>query len=162
MENDKARLGFLSAVLGLNPKDIRETSILNANLRREHEDEKQGILDVHILMDNDTEVDVEINLAYMAQRVDRTLFYMAKMIGGQLHSGDQCKKMRKCSISILDFKLFKAKKEYYSCFYIREGTQHFIYIAKAAFHVIELPQLPELTPEQIENRTGPSMLLLCL
>jgi len=85
MENDKARLGFLSAVLGLNPKDIRETRILNANLRREHEDEKQGILDVHILMDNDTEVDVEINLAYMAQWADRTLFYMAKMIGGQLH-----------------------------------------------------------------------------
>ena len=38
MANENARLGFLSAILKLNPKDIKETQLLNTNLRKIHED----------------------------------------------------------------------------------------------------------------------------
>ena len=41
MMNEKARIGFLSAILKLNPKDIKETQLLNTNLRKIHEDDKQ-------------------------------------------------------------------------------------------------------------------------
>lgn len=34
MEDKKARIGFLSAVLKIRPENIKETSILNANLRQ--------------------------------------------------------------------------------------------------------------------------------
>ena len=40
MMNETARIGFLSAVLKLNPNDIKETQILNTNLRKLHEDDK--------------------------------------------------------------------------------------------------------------------------
>ncbi len=53
MTNEKARTGFLSAMLKIKAEDIKSTSILNANLRREHEDAKQGILDVRLLMNDD-------------------------------------------------------------------------------------------------------------
>ena len=49
MTDEKARVGFLSAMMKLNPEDIRETRILNTNLRKQHEDEKLGILDVRLL-----------------------------------------------------------------------------------------------------------------
>lgn len=45
MTDKKARTGFLAAVLKINTEDIKETQILNTNLRKEHEDDKQGILD---------------------------------------------------------------------------------------------------------------------
>ena len=45
MMDEKARTGFLAAVLGLNPEDIKETQILNSSLRKIHEDDKLGILD---------------------------------------------------------------------------------------------------------------------
>ena len=48
MTDEKARIGFLAAVLKINPEDIKETQILNTNLRREHEDDKQRILDVRL------------------------------------------------------------------------------------------------------------------
>ena len=51
MMDEKARTGFLSAMLKIRPEDIKETRILNANLRKGHEDDKQGILDVRILID---------------------------------------------------------------------------------------------------------------
>ena len=52
MRNDNARIGFLSAILKINPKDIKETIILNTDLSKVHEDDKQGILDVQILLNN--------------------------------------------------------------------------------------------------------------
>ena len=41
MMDEKARIGFLSAVLKIKPEEIKETQVLNTNLRKEHDDDKQ-------------------------------------------------------------------------------------------------------------------------
>ena len=149
MMDEKARTGFLSAVLGIQPGDIRETRILNTSLRQEHGDEKLGILDVRLLMDGDREIDIEIQLTELGVWADRSLFYLAKMLIGQIKPGDSYRVFKKCvSISILDFRLFKegsphGAEPFYSCFHIREDTRHFLYTDKMEFHVIELPKLPK-------------------
>ena len=117
MMDEKARTGFLAAVLHINPEDIKETQILNTNLRKLHEDDKLGILDVRVLLNNDMEIDAEIQLSELEVWPDRSLFYTSKM--------------------------FKEEKDFYSCFHIREDTRNFIYTDKMEFHVIELPKLPE-------------------
>ena len=43
MMNEKARIGFLSAILNIKPEDIQSTQILNTNLRKQHQEDKQGI-----------------------------------------------------------------------------------------------------------------------
>ena len=144
MMDEQARIGFLSAILKLNPSDIRNTQILNTNLRKLHDDEKQGILDVRILMNDDTEIDIEIQLSILNVWADRALFYLAKMYTEQINSGEDYTIFKKCvSISILDFELFKDTPEFYSCFHIREDTRHAIYTDKMEFHVLELPKLPK-------------------
>ena len=154
MMNPKARTGFLAAVLKLRPEDIQETRILNTSLRKEHADDKQGILDVRVLLEDGTEADIEIQLSELAVWADRSLFYLAKMFTGQIRPGEGYHVLKKCvGISILDFVLFKdAAQEggepqgdagFYSCFHIREDTRHFIYTDKMEFHVIELPKLPQ-------------------
>ncbi len=144
MMDEQARIGFLSAILKLNPSDIRNTQILNTNLRKLHDNEKQGILDVRILMNDNTEIDIEIQLSILNVWADRALFYLAKMYTEQINSGDDYTIFKKCvSISILDFELFKDSPEFYSCFHIREDTRHTIYTDKMEFHVLELPKLPK-------------------
>lgn len=143
MMDEKARLGFLSVILKLNREDIKETRILNAHLRKSHEDEKQGILDVRILMDNDTEIDIEIQLAPIHVWAERSLFYLSKMYTEQIIKGQDYTVFKKCvNISILDFELFQEDEEFYSCFHIREDTRHILYTDKMEFHVLELPKLP--------------------
>ena len=66
----KTYVGFLSAVLQIKPESIRETCILNTNLRKEYEDDKQGILDVRLLMDDDVEIDIEIQLSELKEEFD--------------------------------------------------------------------------------------------
>ena len=144
MMDEKARIGFLSAILKLKPEDIKETQIQNTNLRKQSEKEKLGILDVRILMNNNTEIDIEIQLAAMNIWADRALFYLAKMYAEQISAGEDYTVFKKCvSISILDFKLFEHDPEFYSCFHIREDSRHFLYTDKMEFHVLELPKIPK-------------------
>ncbi len=49
MMDDVIRVGFLSAILKIDPAEIKETKVLNTNLRKIYEGEKQGILDVRVL-----------------------------------------------------------------------------------------------------------------
>lgn len=149
MMDEKARIGFLSAVLNLNPADIRKTELLNTSLRKLHEDEKQGIVDVRILMNNNTEIDIEIQLSILNVWADRALFYPAKMYTDQIRPGQDYTVFKKCvSISILDFVLFGEDPEFYSCFHIREDSRQTLYTDKMEFHVLELPKLP---PELIDG-----------
>ena len=136
--------GFLSAVLKIKPEEIKETRILNTYLQKVHEDDKQGILDVRILMNNDTEIDTEIQLSELKVWADRALFYLSKMYTEQIKQGESYDVFKKCvNISILNFTLFPKEEEFYSCFHIREDTRSFLYTDKMEFHVIELPKLPE-------------------
>ena len=108
MTDEKARIGFLSAVLKIKPEDIKETHILNPYLGKVHEEDKLGILDVHILMNNNTEIDTEIQLSEMRIWANRSLFYASKMYTDQIEQGQKYDVLKKCvSISILDFELFK-------------------------------------------------------
>lgn len=144
MADEKARTGFLAAVLKIKPENIKSTQILNTNLRREHEDDKQGILDVRLLLNNASEIDIEIQLSQIKVWAERSLFYLAKMFTDQIAPGQSYKVFKKCiNISILDFELFPDEIEFYSCFHIREDTRSFIYTDKMEFHLIELPKLPK-------------------
>ena len=113
-----------------------------------HEDEKQGILDVRVLMNDNTEIDIEIQLAELKVWAERALFYLSKMYTNQITPGQDYTIFKKCiSISILNFVLFPKELEFYSCFHIMEDTRHTIYTDKMEFHVIELPKLPERLKE---------------
>ncbi len=144
MADETTRIGFLSAILKLNPKNIKKTQILNTNLRKLHKDEKQGILDVRILMNDNTEIDIEIQLAELKVWADRSLFYLSKMYTEQIHEGQKYDIFKKCvSISILNFTLFPKEPEFYSCFRIMEEKRQTIYTDKMEFHVIELSKIPK-------------------
>ena len=105
MANPKALKGFLSAVLDISPEEIKSTELKNTNLRKIHEDEKQGILDVRLVMNNEKEIDIEIQLSYMATWADRSVFYVSKMLVEQVNINKRYSNIKKCiGINILDFK----------------------------------------------------------
>lgn len=143
MRNEMTRRGFLSAVLKIDPDDISKTEILNAYLSKQHEDEKLGILDVRILLNDNTEINIEIQVLKFDLWVERSLFYGAKMYTDQAEKGKGYGSLRKCiCINILDYTLFPDYDGFYSQFHISEDTRHTIYTDKLEFHVIELSKLP--------------------
>ena len=144
MFEEAVRNGFLSAVLQLRPETIRKTVLTNTQLRKLYPEDKLGLLDVRLSMNDDTEIDIEIQLSALNIWADRALFYLAKIYADQISAGEKYDVLKKCiSISILDFKLLEDSEEFYSCFHLREDVRHTLYTDKMEFHVIELPKLPE-------------------
>lgn len=143
MRNDKARLGFISAVLHIDPTTIKETRILNTELQKEFLGDKQGIVDVHVLLDNEVEIDIEIQIAPLNIWPERSLFYWSKMYAGHIEAGGHYSSLKKCiSISILGFVLFPEVDRYYFRFHLTDDWSRTLFTDKMEFHVIELPKLP--------------------
>ena len=108
MYDEDALKGFLAAVLVLDVKEIKSVVIQNTDLRKIHSEDKQGILDVNVIMNDNTEIDIEIQLSEMMIWPERSTFYLAKKYVDQIKEGEPYSVLKKCvSISILDFKLFK-------------------------------------------------------
>jgi len=144
MVDEMALKGFIGSVMKIDPQQIKSVQILNTDLRKVHADDKQGILDVNVCMNDDTEIDMEIQLSEMLIWPDRAVFYLSKKYVDQIKEGEPYSVLKRCvSISILDFRLFKGEESFYSCFHITEDTRHFLFTDKMEFHIIELPKLPK-------------------
>ena len=84
MRNPKTRQGFIAVLLKVPPEEIGETILLKNELSRRSEEEKQGILDVHVLLRNGIQIDMEMQVAYVDYWDERQMFYLCKMFADQL------------------------------------------------------------------------------
>ena len=142
MEDAEVRRGFTSAVLHIPPEEIAETVLLPTSLRKKYEEDKLGILDVCVLLNNSTQIDIEIQVSPFPLWPERSLFYLAKMFTDQIEKGEGYERLEKCvHVGILDFILFGEDEEYYSCFHIREDLRNRLYTDKLEVHILELPKL---------------------
>ncbi len=143
MNNEKVRNSFISAVLKIPLTDIKFTQILNSYLRQEQQNDKLGILDVRLKLNDDTEIDIEMQVVPFKYWEDRTLFYSSKMYVESIEAGAKYETLKKViSISILNFDLLE-EKEFYNSFHIRNDKTHTIYTDKMEWHIIELTKLPD-------------------
>ena len=143
MANAKVRTGFLSAVLNIKDTDIKETTLENTNLRVMHEDEKFGILDVRILMNDNTEINIEIQISYYKTWSDRTTFYLAKMLAEQTDINKTYSNIKKCiGINLLDFNFTKDER-FYKSYHIREDKTNELFTDIMEWHIIEMRKLPK-------------------
>ena len=142
MADEKVRQGFLSAILHVQPEKIVKTELLPTHLQKVHKEDKLGILDVRVLLENGTQLDMEIQIAPFALWPERSLFYLAKIYVDQIQEGEDYDKLKKCiHIGILDFELFPEDEEYYLRFHIWEDERRRKYSDKIEIHIFELPKL---------------------
>lgn len=141
LSDEYVRRGFLSAILGVAPDMILWTKLLPTYLRKQHKDDKFGILDVRVMLQDESQVDVEIQVIAYDYWAERSLFYLSKMYVDQIHEGEDYGQLKKCiHVGILDFKLFD-DEEYYSRFHIWEDNRRLQYSDEFEIHVLELPKL---------------------
>ncbi|MDD3221218.1 MAG: Rpn family recombination-promoting nuclease/putative transposase [Clostridia bacterium] len=144
MQEDFVRRGFLSALMAVPVDTIQETLLLPNDLRKFYKEDKLGILDVRVLMENGTQIDIEIQVEAFKAWPERSIFYLGKMFCEQIEAGQSYTELKKCiHIGILDFDLFKGRKEFYSCFHLWEDGRHELYSDKMEIHVLELRKLKQ-------------------
>lgn len=62
MQNENVRKGIIAAILNRRPDEIVNTELLPTILRKDSEDDKYGILDVRVQLDNEVQIDFEMHI----------------------------------------------------------------------------------------------------
>lgn len=135
--NESVRKHFISDVTGIPLGDIQSIRITNPNLRKKWRNQKQGILDIALILNDNTQIDIELQIHSQKYWIQRNLFYLASMYTDVLKAGEDYKRLRKCiTISILDFNLLEGE-EYHSVYTLRDkkGKE---YTNLFEVHIIEL------------------------
>ncbi len=142
MENEIVRKHFISDVLDLPLEQIKTVRLMNTFLWRRFQKQKQGILDIQLELNDNTKINIEMQMEQKAHWKNRTVFYLAKMFTADLRRGEAYRKAKKCIvITILDFNL-TIGKEYHNRYLLRSehGT---VYTDVLELHTIELKKKPD-------------------
>ena len=151
MKNPKVRKGFVAAILGKSPETVRRTTVIDTELRKESEDEKLGILDVLVELEDGGRMNMEMQVPYFEYWANRVLFYVSKIYTGQIKKGDDYEKLQKCiHVSILDFIHFPQDQRCYRKITFCDVETGEQYTDLMELHVLELKKLP---PED-QNEEG--------
>ena len=107
-----------------------------------HNKLNQLIFDIKATANDETKIDIEIQIANKYDMIPRTLYYLSKLIEGQLKEKDQYKKlMKSVTINILDFKILTENDRIHNSFVFKEKETNEVLTELAEIHFIELEKL---------------------
>lgn len=148
MRCEEVRRQFISDVLGIPLEEIKSVRLENTFLSRRSRKEKESILDVRILLNDNSEINVELQIRRLAYWDKRSLFYLSKMYTEGLFTGQRYDRLKKCIvISILDF-AGDENPGYYKVYHLRDQEGR-LYSDQFEVHVIELNK--ELTGNKLDD-----------
>ena len=135
--NEEVRRHFISDALEIPLDEIKSVRLANPFLWKQYIKQKQGILDVIIELNDDSKVNIELQIEMVAYWDKRSLFYLSKLFTEGLLSGQNYEKLKRCvCISVLGFNLDE-RPEYHKVYRLRDETGH-EYSDMLEIHVIEL------------------------
>lgn len=135
--NETVRRHFVSDVLGIPLDEIRSVRLHNTFLWTQHKRQKQGILDVLLILDDNRKINIELQIRMQAYWDKRSLFYLAKIFTADLLRGENYHKLQRCiGINILNFNL-DDDLEYHKVYRLRDRAGR-EFSDMIEVHIIEL------------------------
>ena len=143
---------FLKTIL--NEEIIEINLNQNPILRRENEEEKLGILDLIVRINNIENVDVEMQVVNQDEIKERILFYWSKLYVKSIKRGESYQKLEKAIVILITDKKIKdlEELEYHTEWKIIEmENRQKILTDKLELHIIELDKIEERTDNKNEK-----------
>ena len=84
-------------------------------------EDKYSILDILATANDNTKIDIEIQIRNNYDMIPRTIYYLSKLIEGQMKEGEDYNRILKSiTINIVDFELLKSNKRVHNSFVFKE------------------------------------------
>jgi predicted transposase/invertase (TIGR01784 family) len=142
---------FLTAVLGfeVKPEDI---ILIDPHLKRETPDDKLGVLDVKLRLENGKIINIEMQVKNFKAMRHRSEYYISSMQSEQLGVNDDHQKLLPVvSIIIINDILLPETKKFHCKFSMLEEEEHFKLHDLRTIHTLELPKLPADSSGRLED-----------
>ena len=146
-ENLVALKDLISACIHIKERKIRSISIMNPIVLGEQIDEKMFVLDVRVLMNNHTIINLEMQVLNYHDWPERSLQYLCRSFNS-LHSGENYLDSKiAIHVSILDFNLFPKGSTLHASNRMMNVKTHKVYSDKLQLYTICLPRAKKPSEE---------------
>ncbi len=132
---------LICSLLHLDSAQINKTEVTNPILLGQEIDEKTVILDVNVLMNDNSYIDLEMQVVDYGDWAERSVFYAARNFG-DLKSGDPYLIVKSSiHIGFLSFSPFKDYDKFYSMNRLMDVEDYHVYTEKLSVGYVNLTRI---------------------
>ena len=146
-ENEIVLKGLVCSLLRLKPEDVKTVTILNPIELGKGYDDKTFVLDIKVLLNNATIINIEMQVASQSFWSNRSLSYLCGIFQNLKHGEDYSQVKPAYHIGILNFSPFPDYPEFYATHKIMNVKKHYIYNDNFTLNVLDLTQTELATDE---------------
>ena len=146
-KSNKALKGLVCSLQGLKPEEVKSVEIVNPIELGRSIDAKDFILDIKVLLNDNTLINLELQIINYGNWPERSLGYLCRSYD-HLNRGEDYKDTKQVvQISFLNFTLFRDAPEFFSNYMLMNVKNFMIYSDKIRLSVVDLTQIEKATEE---------------
>lgn len=147
-KNPEASKGLAAALLDIPLESIQELIVANPIILGEKVEDKDCILDIRLLLNNHTQINLEMQVGNLGNWTMRSVYYLSRLFTN-LQSGKNYREaLPSIHIGILTHTLFPENPQFYSKNYISDEKTHHVYTRNFGIHVLDLSQINNVSEEE--------------
>ena len=146
-EDTESLTNLICATLHWPRSIVKSIEITNPIVLGQYIENKTFILDIKVLLNDDTIVNLEMQLNNYKNWPERSLSYLCRNFDNLNKGSDYTNVKTAIHIGFLDFTLFPQHPEFHSIYKMQNIKNHNIYTDKFMLHVIELNSINLATEE---------------
>lgn len=148
--NKKVLKGLICSLLHLKPDEILSVEITNPIQLGKTLNDKDFIMDIHIRLNNNTLLNLEMQVRNKVNWPERSLSYLCRSFDNLASGSDYLNVSPAIHIGFLDFTPFPEVPEFYATYRMMNVKNHHLYSSKFSLCVINLTRIDLATEEDRE------------
>ena len=146
-KSELARKGLIASILHMKPEDIKRVIITNPITLGEQIDDKEFILDIQVILNNNHLLNLEMQMTNQYNWQDRSLSYLCRSFD-QLYRGEEYSEAKPAThIGFLNFTPFLETPEFHTTYKLLNTKNHTVYSDKFSLHMVDLTHIELATKE---------------
>jgi predicted transposase/invertase (TIGR01784 family) len=138
---------LICSLLHLRLEEVHTIRITNPIKLGETIDNKTFILDIDISLNDNTSIDLELQVNNEYNWTDRSLSYLCRNYDNLLKGNNYSEASHAIHIGLLDFTLFPDVPEFYASYKLMNVKNHHLYSSKFVLNVLDLSHIDLATEE---------------
>ena len=142
---------IVCACLKLETGDVQDIVVQNPIEPGEAIDDKTFILDIHVLLNNNTIINLEMQVLDLKDWPERSLSYLARSYDNVAKGDEYINVKPVYHIGFLNYTLFPKYPEFFAKYRMMNLKNHHVYTTKFNLYVVDLTQIELATEEDWES-----------
>lgn len=145
--NNKVLRGLICSLLHLSERKVVSVEIANPIILGEAVTDKEFRLDINVILNNYTLINLEMQIANKLNWRERSVMYLCRSFDNLNRGQDYLEAKPAVHIGILDYTLFDGQPEFYATYKLINVKNYQTYSDSLTLHVIDLSRIDLATDE---------------